>query len=198
MLANSAKLKIYYYFMLCDGEIQTDEKKLFESICSSMNISMNEKNEIIEYCNKKISNLYYLKCNDYIFLIKEVLNDRNSYNSLINMLFYINISNEIKTNKNEEVELLWNFINLSYANEEIHENERKIIDFFINFWEIDSAIVSELFDTVETISVLIKQKQDIKKSRNNYDEITNVLNNIDKDIERLSNNIQITISEANI
>ena len=55
--------------------------------------------------------------------------------------------------------IIWNLVNLGYADKNYSDNEREIVDFLIARWNINKEIYQEMVDTADTILGLIKQKE---------------------------------------
>ena len=113
----SFKLKIYYLFMLADGRCSDGENDKFDKICQTMKADDKDKQEVIDYCNKAIS---VFSDDNSAMVTAEISNLLSAYGSFLE--------------KSDEAEVIWNLINLAYADGEYSEPEKRVVTFLKNCW----------------------------------------------------------------
>lgn len=185
--SRDTQLRIYYLYMLVDGEVTNEELKRFSTICKSMDVDSDEKKEIISSCKEAIPGPGSDNSAEVIQEITRLLAKSRSF-----------IRNPINRDKITQTKVIWTLINLGYADEEYSEPEQKVVSFLADYWEMNSAVLSDMVDTAKTILALTKQKEWIKTTRKPYDTINAVIKEIDERIKRMFQNIEILISEAEI
>jgi uncharacterized tellurite resistance protein B-like protein len=185
--SRDTQLRIYYLYMLVDGEVTNEELKRFSTICKSMDVDSDEKKEIISSCKEAIPGPGSDNSAEVIQEITRLLAKSRSF-----------IRNPINRDKITQTKVIWTLINLGYADEEYSEPEQKVVSFLADYWEMNSAVLSDMVDTAKTILALTKQKEWIKTTRKPYDTISAVIKEIDERIKRMFQNIEILISEAEI
>lgn len=180
--------KLYYMYMMADGEVSSEEKKLFSSICKELEIENTVKESIIEDCNKIWSD-NHLSCID---LIKKNVEEDNYF-------YYGDILNlNLRTYDSEKASVLWNLINLGYADKCFTCDEKEVVDFLREYWEIEKSLYQEMIDVAETILSLEKHKKWVNDTISEYDLKRAKLNQIDKDIKFTQETIKTTIAEYNL
>lgn len=177
----SAKLKFYYLFMLADGRCSAGENDKFDKICQTMKADDKDKQEVIDYCNKTIS---VFSDDNSAMVTAEISNLLSAYGSFLE--------------KSDEAEVIWNLINLAYADGEYSEPEKRVVTFLKNCWKIDDATFSDFIDTAETMLALETEKQWFKKTGKNFDETVAKIHGIDDTISRLAQNVGLLISEVDL
>ena len=194
------QLKIYYLFMLADGRCSAGESDKFDSICRSMEVNDKDKQDVIDYCNKAIA---VFSDDNSAMVMAEISKLISSDNSVsVNMSLGLNIGYSsafrFSLTKSEEAEIIWNLINLAYADGEYSEPEKRVVTFLKNCWKIDDATFSDFIDTAETMLALETEKQWFKKTGKNFDETVAKIHGIDDTISRLAQNVGLLISEADL
>lgn len=211
--SRDTQLGIYYLYMLVDGEVTNEELKRFSTICNSMDVDSDEKKEIISSCKEAIPGPGSDNSAEVIQEITRLLaesriciptfysiamgtpHEKNSSNPTPHEK---NLNNPINRDKITQTKVIWTLINLGYADEEYSEPEQKVVSFLADYWEMNSAVLSDMVDTAKTILALTKQKEWIKTTRKPYDTISAVIKEIDERIKQMFQNIEILISEAEI
>lgn len=115
---------------------------------------------------------------------------RNMYNS-----FSYWTSNLYGENR---LRAIWTMISLGYADTKYSENEKRIVNHLVKKWEIDSAIVSVMIDTAETMLALENKKLWAESTSMSYNDVNRIIADVDADIKRLYHTVEVTISEADI
>lgn len=180
------QLKIYAMFMLADGECSAEEQEKLNTIYKEMDIREDIQEEVKECC-KGLS----IKQGDNSKLIIQEI-DNLLGGSLLGLSFFGGLNRDI----NAQVETVWTLINLGYADTDFSEPERKVVDHLVKKWELKDVLVDELMDTADTILMLTKQKEWIRETAVSYSEREKRIQEVDQKIQRMFDNIKVTISEA--
>lgn len=175
------QLKIYYLFMLADGKITKNELDEYEKICNAMDVNTDEIMEIVNFCENAIHNT-----------------GNNNSEQVVKVISELNGLSRITYDKKIQTEVIWTLINLGYADTNYSDPEKQIVSFLIDSWELDAAIVADMYDTAETLLFLEKQKEWLKTTDKSFDIISSSIKKIDITIEQMFKNIEILISEADI
>lgn len=186
------QLKIFNLFLMADGKITTQEKVKLDAIYDAMNVEKKDRDEIEAYCSNA---LYDDESDDnssqIIQIIKNLLGDKTSND----LLFMRSLNEKLNYNKSEQINTIWNLINLGYSDNDYSVPEIKLVKFLCDFWSIDNKTIKELEDSAETLVALYSQKEWIKTTNKSYDEINRFIINIENDIKKISKNIELTMEE---
>ncbi len=185
------QLKILNLFLLADGIKSATGIEKMNAIYDAMNVEQLDREEIERYCSNA---LYYDGSKDNSAQIIQIMKSILEEDKLTPLLFLDNLN----ANKPVQVETIWNLLNLGYSDKEYSEPEKKIINFLCDYWKVDKKIFKELEDSVETLASLFAQKDWVKTTHKSYDEINNIITHIDNDIQRVSQNVNITIGEVEL
>lgn len=156
--------KLYCLYMTSDGQISEQERELFTEICKELGLNYSEKKQIIEECEA-------IPAEDKFDKIKELIHgpvDRET--------------------------ILWNLINLGYADTKYTYQERKIVEFLKSYWNVRDDLYEEMIDVAETCLALEEYKSWVE----DHEELDNKeekINQIKKDINVSLKDIQTTLSE---
>ena len=186
------KLKIYYLCMMADGEVSANEQEIFTKICKSSNISDTAKVNIISECESKVGVLSDDNSDKIIEIIGEIIYDE------FDLFLIENGADDIKCyiDKGNQTTLLWNLINLSYADSDYSESEQKIINFFAKTFQFSETILLDMQDTAETMLALMKKKEWAKSL--SYEKADCEIKQIEKDMSKLHDNMKLLIQEAEV
>ena len=178
--------KIYYLYMLSDGEASKKEKELFTTICKELYIDADEKKRIIKECEKIPS--------DGIFdEIKELAGDPVEETEKFALMALIR---SVLSNLGNRETILWNLINLGYADSKYTYEEREIVDFLKNHWKVAEDLYQEMIDVAETCLSLEEHRkwvENLEESAYKDEKIKQ----IKKDIKMAQDNIKLTLEELN-
>ena len=155
--------KIYYLYMLSDGEASKKEKKLFTTICKELYIDADVAGDPVEETEKFA----------LMALIRSVL-----------------------SNLGNRETILWNLINLGYADSKYTCEEREIVDFLKNHWKVAEDLYQEMIDVAETCLSLEEHRkwvENLEESAYKDEKIKQ----IKKDIKMAQDNIKLTLEELN-
>lgn len=183
----SAEAKLYYIFMLADGESTNEEQKKFDEICMVLEVDKRIKNEIIKFCSTKMigysSNFQEIKT-----IIEEVLNinkDRNIFNLSIIDTFL----------SDHKARIIWTMINLGYSDNDFTQIEKSIIAYLVDIFELENVLYSDMLDSADTILALTERKDWVKNQKWSYDKTHSELVRTDDKIKQIYKNVQVNIDE---
>ena len=91
--------------------------------------------------------------------------------------------------------VLWNLINLGYADTHFTIDERKVVDALREYWEMSKSLYQEMVDVAETILALEKYKTWVESTFTQDDAKSKKITQIKKDIKFVQDSIKTTISE---
>lgn len=183
------KLKLFYSFIMADGEKSDSEINKFKSIAEAMELETEDAEQFrIEYGEYYDS---FLTDDDFCWR-SLILSAR----ALAMIEEYSGIS--LRGRETNAAGTAWTLVNLAYADEDFSKSESIILQFCKTFLNVDNVLFSEMTDTAETMLMLEKKKDWFKQSGLSYDEVTAQLNIINSQIESLASDIEFSVSEADI
>lgn len=179
-----AQAKLYYLYMMSDGEVSAGEKKIFTSVCKELSLDAADKKEVIKECesiqkDEKLSCIEVLEKNveeGYMYGILDI--DLDGYAS-----------------KKDKAAVLWNLINLGYSDTHFTFDEKEVVGFLCNHWEISETLYQEMIDVAETMLALVKHKKWIEDTLPDTESKQIKIRQIKKDLKFTHDNIKTTISE---
>lgn len=172
--------RLYYLYMSSDGEVSANEKKLFTSICKGLCVDTDDRNVIIKECKKE-----NLSC---IEILKKNAEGEYSYGG-----FNLDLGRGVSNN--DKAVIMWNLINLGYADTYYTNEEREIVDFLRKYWKIDDSLYCEMIDVAETILSLEKQKKWVEEVMPESELKKEKLKKIKTNIKFVQETIKTTLSE---
>lgn len=145
--------KLYYLYMMSDGEVSKDEKKIFNIICKELELGKEIQDSIVKEC-KEIEERYEMTCIELLENDMGVINLKSDIMELI-------LSGTDETE--QRATILWNLINLGYADAHFTSDEREVVDFLREKWEISESVYIEMVDVAETCLALEQHKKWVKQ-----------------------------------
>ncbi len=170
---------LYYLYMMSDGEVSYSEEKLFAEICKGMNMNEEDKQDAIDKCREIAPN------------------PKSAFNVIMNEKLDDQVEKDWFGLKNPSTlaRIIWNLVNLGYADTNYSEEEKEIVNHLINKWEIRPEIYHEMVDTADTILALIRQKEWIASTFDKGSLRDEKERRIDSEISMMLSDIKITIDE---
>lgn len=174
-----AEAALYYLYMMSDGKVTYDEEILFDKICKELQVTEEMKRNIISDCKVKARGEHEI----FLTIIRDKIDETagKSWGRL--------------KDKSSLAKIIWNLVNLGYADKDFSTNERKIVEYLINKWSIPKEIYIEFVDIAETILSLIQEREWIRKTFALGSERDKKEQNIEKDIKKLKKDVDLTIEE---
>lgn len=171
--------KLYYLYMMADGELSANEKKLFNKICKELGVDSEDKKQIVKECGNMSTYEIYESINDLI--------------DTPTVPMVVAIYSQQKR-KQTQATILWNLVNLGYADANYSIEEKQIVDSCRKKWNIKESVYQEMIDVAETCLSLEKHKEWLE-SLDDSDYKTRKLKQLDKDMLFSLESIKTTISE---
>lgn len=143
-------ISIVYLFMNCDGKITEEEKEKFGFFVDELNKNLYSKvdmNEIIHEC-ENIFNTAFDK-NDLPNVIEQKIKE---------IIRYAYFSYE------EKISLLWLLVDISYADGNCAESEKKLMRSIFHMLELtDKSILYDLEDTAKAELAIESRREEAKR-----------------------------------
>lgn len=177
--------KLYYLYMMSDGNVSETENKLFDKICMELYIDADEKKSIKKDC-EEISKNEGMTCIDVL--------EKNADESYMYGILDIDFDKYV-TDENK-AKILWNLVNLGYSDTHFTVDEREVVDFIRDYWEIPDALYREMIDVAETCLALEKHKQWVDELPDSDFKLEKI-KQVKKDLKFVQETIVTTISEIN-
>ena len=186
--------KLYYLYMMADGQVSKEEKKLFQSICMKLGIKADGKHAIMKECDDLI------EYEDLVFetivgLVEGKTNDTYGSNSALYATSILNSRWKEPVTVERSARILWNLINLGYADSVYSPSEKKIVNYWVEQWQIKPEVYQEFVDTADTMLALSKQKKWIETTYPDGEKKADKEKKIDKEMKLMASNVELTIQE---
>lgn len=178
------KAKLYYLYMLSDGEASAREKWLFTTICKELNIDSEEKESIIKECENTPLDGIFDKIKE---LVGDPVKENKSFSSFYSIMSFFDDSEDYAT-------ILWNLINLGYADKKYTNKEREIVDFLKEHWKVKEDLYQEMIDVAETCLALEQQKKWVENLEESDYKIEKA-KQMKNDIKITRDSIKLTLAE---
>lgn len=180
LFGTKEEVMLYFLYMMSDGEITYSEEKLFDQICSEMYLEPNAKKEAIEEC------------------LKLAKRPEDAFDIIISEKLDESVCESRFRRQNTEVSLsriIWNLINLGYADTVFSQSEQTIINYLMKRWKIKEELYQEMISTADTMLSLTQHKDWIKKTYHNGTDRDAYEKRIDQEIQELFSDIKLSIAE---
>lgn len=158
LVSSKTALKIVYYLIISDGQINDDEKEQFNAIGQSM----------IDHFENVQSDITR-KGDDILSHAGEKAYSDLVYEAVILDLEYDHIESPDQSIKARQ--LLWNLIVVSYSDGLHSDTEQRIIDAIMRKWDISDAVLQEMLEAMETLLAIQGEKKRFSASQRPYAEV---------------------------
>lgn len=187
--AKGAQARLYYFFMMADGDVSSAKRARFDQICEEMGIDDYSRDQIIWRCWKpydkqKISHWEHIREK----ILQTVRKGEGGFLS----------SGDLFKRNDVRISVIWTLINLGYADGEYSKAERRIVAMLTDRWGLAQSVTADLTDTAEALAALSRQKEWVKTTSKPYDVIKDTVEELDRNIQMMFDNIKALISEAEI
>lgn len=172
---NVEEAKLYYLYMMADGEVSVDEEKLFDEICKELRVSKDDKQILINECKEML------------------LDSKSSLDVIVEKKIEENIGRFL--NASETARIMWNLVNLGYADGFYSEEEKEVVNYLMGKWKIDISVYQEMVDTSDTILSLTKQKEWLVSTLTEGSLRDEKEKKIDAEISNMLSDVKLTIAE---
>lgn len=183
----SEEAKLYYIFMLADGETSEEEQRKFDEICTMLELDKVKRKEVKDFCSLKMKN-----CSNDFIKVKTVIREVLKINDGEDRFTFYGVTS---TGATDKARIIWTMINLGYSDSEFAKIEMSIINYLVDVFEFDQILYKDMLDTAETILSLTDHKEWIGKQRWSHDKTYGEITRIDKKIKQLYKNVQQNIDE---
>lgn len=179
---NDKEAMLYYLYMMADGEISHGEVKIFNTICKELKIDNDTKSSVIDEAKKLLNGTK----NVFSIIVREKIDEQvgEGWFGL--------------RDKSALTRIIWNLINLGYADSIYSEEEKLIVNYLMDKWSISQEIYHEFMDISDTILALTKQKEWIHFTYFANRRIEKKEDYIDSEIEQLIDDVNLTIEEISM
>ena len=138
MAMKEAKLKLYYLFMLADGEITAKEEEQLAVIRDEMGITTGDIKKIV----RSYEHLKVIPRGDYADLIiteadKILVGEEKTWWDPINH------------NKRKQAQVIWTLIDLGHADGDYSVPEQKVVAHFVDKWDFDKNTLAAMLDIAQ-------------------------------------------------
>ena len=199
--------KLYYLYMMADGKVSQEEKKIFQRICMEFEIKADDRHAII----KEYEDL--MEYEDLVFEAIEKLAEglvevpgRLGGNTASYVSSTINRQWKAYVDAKRGARMIWNLVNIGYADSVYSPAEKKIVNYLVEKLEVKPEVYKEFIDIADTMLALNKQRQWIQmaytqenvivKKENQIDQEMKLLaDQIDQEMKLLADQVELTIQE---
>lgn len=170
---------LYYLYMMSDGEVSYSEEKLFNEICKELELDEDDKHSAIDKC-KEIAK-----------------NPKAAFDVIMSEKFDEQVGQGWFGLKDASTlaRILWNLVNLGYADSCYSQEEKKIVNYLIEKWNVDKEVYQEMVDTSDTMLALTKQKEWVVSTFAKGSIRDEKEKKIDSEINTMLSDIKLTIEE---
>jgi hypothetical protein len=158
LVSSETSLKIIYYLIISDGQINDDEKEQFNAIGQSM----------IDHFENVQSDITR-KGDDILSHAGEKAYSDLVYEAVILDLEHDHIESPEQSIKARQ--LLWNLIVVSYSDGLHSDTEQRIIEAIMRKWDISDSVLQEMLEAMETLLAIQGEKKRFSKSQRPYAEV---------------------------
>ena len=164
-ISTNSAIKIIYYVMAVDGEVNRSEEEEFDSICAELDPEFKEnKEQIINECRAQIDKV--IDPEDYYDVIQDGVED-----ALISTLIAKNANLPSKL-------FVWDLLSIAFSDNYYDETQRKLIKYIVRKLDIDKAVFIEMESSFLTLMDLDKELNWIKTTNRPYLTIEAMVNEI--------------------
>ena len=176
---------LYYLYMMSDGEFSYSEEKLFDEICKELKLDEEDKQFVITRCREMAKGREMAKDPEAALdiIVSEKLDEQvgQRWSGL--------------KDASTLARIIWNLVNLGYADTHYSDEEKKIVSYLLEKWSINKEVYQEMVDTSETIRALMKQKEWIISTFAEGSTRDEKRKKIDSEINTMFSDIKLTIEE---
>lgn len=175
----SVEASLYYLYMMADGEVTYSEEKIFDTICNELDIDYDTKEKIIRKCKE-----FAGKNSDMLNVIMSEKIDEQSGQNWFG-----------ERDSSKDARIIWNLVNLGYADNVYSEEERKISKYLVDKWSVNLEVYQEFVDIADTMLALVKQREWVLSTFIKGRERDKKEKRIESEMEQLLSDVNLTIEE---
>ena len=180
--------KLYYLYMMADGKVSQEEKKIFQRICMEFEIKADDRHAII----KEYEDL--MEYEDLVFEAIEKLVEGLVVKK-IEVPGWIGGNTASYADAKRGARMIWNLVNIGYADSVYSPAEKKIVNYLVEKLEVKPEVYKEFIDIADTMLALNKQRQWIQMAYMQENVIAKKENQIDQEMKLLADQVELTIQE---
>lgn len=212
----SSYLYLFYLVVVADGRYSDEEFKKMKQLCEEQGFDEYDKRRALYKCVEMLfkndgSTLYsdFMKEYDDYETICEADKTNQKWERKIAQCAEIEsiikyLPGKIKEDdtllfvnyKKAHMQVILKLFDVAYADQEYSWQEKVVMSTIMDVWNIERTVLEDIEDTEETICVLQKQKEWIKKASTSLQETTVKNIEIDKIISRLKSNLNYHIADT--
>lgn len=170
---------LYYLYMMSDGEVSFNEAMIFNAICKELEIDNATKDRLIAKCEKLAEG----GKDPFRVILRERI-DAKAEQDWIG-----------RKDESSLARIIWNLVNLGYADSFFSDEEKKIVNHCKARWSIDPEVYQELIDTADTMLALAKQKEWIAATFSESSTREEKEKSIDAEIMGLLDDVKLLLEE---
>lgn len=194
--------KLYYLYMMADGKVSQEEKKIFQRICMEFEIKADDRHAII----KEYEDL--MEYEDLVFeaiekLVEGLVVGKIELeipaflggNTASNASSTINYQWKKYVDAKRGARMIWNLVNIGYADSVYSPAEKKIVNYLVEKLKVKLEVYKEFIDIADTMLALNKQRQWIQMTYTQENVKAKKENQIDQEMKLLADQVELTIQE---
>lgn len=173
---------LYYLYMMADGGVSYSEDKIFCNLCKELEIQNTDRLEIVKNCKA-----FGKETNDIFSVIVRKKIDDEVGQSFFGL-----------QDKSALARIIWNLINLGYADTVYSDTEKKIVNYLVDKWSVDREVLQEFLDIADTMLASVKHKEWIRTTYSTGNDRDKKEKETDDEIKMLLEDVKLTIQELTI
>ncbi|MCD8146429.1 MAG: hypothetical protein LUD84_03970 [Clostridiales bacterium] len=185
-LSQEREAALYYLYMMADGRISYSEERMFGTLCNRLKLEESWKKEVIDFCKLVTSN------NQDMLSIIKVESSMGEIRDTGGTQYHWWLPSG---NLPDHARMIWNLVNLGYADTDYSKPEQEIVHYLLDTWKIPKVLYQEMIATADTMAALTKQRGWVLDTYTEGPEQDEKLKRIDEAIDKLHRSIKISIQE---
>lgn len=170
---------LYYLYMMADGEVTDNEEKIFKKICKELSVMAEDKKAVIKKCKELVER----EKSAFNAIIVEKIDEKASIDSFF------------KKDDSRLAHIIWNLVNLGYADSVYSDEEKEIVSHLVDKWSVSLECYQEFVDAAETILALTNQKEWVTYTFSDDDIRVKKEKVIDSEIKKILKDVSLSIEE---
>ena len=138
MAMKEAKLKLYYLFMLADGEATAQEEEQLAVIRDEMGITSGDIKKVM----RSYEHLTVIPRGDYS---AEIIAEADKILTGEEKTWW----DPINRNKRKQAQVIWTLIDLGHADGDYSEPEQKVVAHLVDKWDFDKNTLAAFLDIAQ-------------------------------------------------
>lgn len=177
--SNRNEATLYYLYMMADGAVSHGEETIFDEICKELSIDYYAKLSVIDKCKDLAAG----KTDVFSIVIREKIDEQVGQGG-----FGLR-------NASSLARVIWNLINLGYADSCYSGEEKQIVRYLVDKWSVNTEVYQALVDTADTMLALTRQKEWIASTFSTGSIRDEKEKKVDSEIKQLLEDVKLTIQE---